>query len=498
MDSTASYDMVHRRIANLSIDTNTFHGQSALISPPESANSARRSSYDMSYHQTPLSTYHPNTPVHFSTQDMYNVLPSDKLKMSFHQFPPSPVDFSSQGQQNYATACNSPTWSSSMVFAQKPDVDNSFYQDSSTLLSTEPDWDSSLMSQHPSADYAPDPSTLFTLPSHDSSMSFMTDIDSSHPENLPNFIAPSQAVHHQPPELVDYNMSLSGWGGLQTPVHDSSILHSSSPAEYSPVTPPTVDCSFDASYIKHELSPSSSIYGHTSRSSLGKKGRKMSKADKRRSICKNVPVSNTNTSITLLTDEQSDMFRVLKDEEKKTFSAGRKMYTCKIAHCRQSFARSEHCKRHETSHADDYPYECYICHHRFDPNDPKSQCKVGKKNNGKQNRNDNSRSHHWTHVKAYLVSNDPLVRERLKQLNKKSKGRNYALAPTQMYELVRNRDTPEQQEVVLKFLNGEAGKEFGVHILWEEKGCPVIPCQETLGIEGCGMCRAKQGKGKKE
>ncbi|KAH0155313.1 hypothetical protein KCU82_g10725, partial [Aureobasidium melanogenum] len=141
MNSTASFNMAHRRIANLSIDTNTFHGQSAMISPPESANSARRSSYDMNFHQTPMSTYHPNTPIHFSSQDVYNVLPSDKMKLSFHQFPPSPVDFT-QGQQNYGTACNSPTWNSSMAFAQEPEVDNSFYQDSSALLSTDQDWNS--------------------------------------------------------------------------------------------------------------------------------------------------------------------------------------------------------------------------------------------------------------------------------------------------------------------------------------------------------------------
>lgn len=496
MEFPASFDMAHRRIANLSIDTNTFHGQSALMSPPESANSARRSSYDMNFHHTPLSTYHPNTPVHFSGQDMYNVLPSDKMKLSFQQFPPSPVDFT-QSQQNYTTACNSPTWNSSMAFAQKTDVDTSFYQDSSTLLSTDQDWNSSTMSHYSHVDYAPDPNSLFMLPSQDTSASFMTDVDSSHHEDLPTFIAPSQALH-QPPEIVDYNMSISGWGGLQTPVHDSTMMHSSSPSEFSPATPPTLDCSFDSAYVKHEISPSSSVYGHASRSSLGKKGRKMSKADKRRSICKSVPVSNSNTSITLLTDEQSDIFRALPEEDKKNFSAGRKTYTCKFDDCQQRFARSEHCKRHETKHADEYPYECYICHHRLDPDDPKSQCKVGKKNNGKQNRNDNSRSHHWTHVKAYLVSNDPLVRERNKQLNKKSKGRNYAIAPTQMYQLVRHRDTPEQQEVVLKFLNGEAGKDFGIHILWEEKGCPVIACPATLGVEGCTMCRAKQGKEKKE
>jgi hypothetical protein len=100
-------------------------------------------------------------------------------------------------------------------------------------------------------------------------------------------------------------------------------------------------------------------------------------------------------------------------------------------------------------------------------------------------------------VKAYLVINDSLVRERNKEANKKSKGRNWPISPVQMLELVREKGTPQQQDVVLKFLNGEAGKDFGVHILWDEEGCPVVPCPETIGAGGCGMCRAKQGKGKK-
>jgi hypothetical protein len=489
----ASFDMAHRLLTNLSIDTNTFHGQSALISPPESANSARRSSYDMNFHQDPLS-YHPNTPVHFTGQDIYNVVPSDKLKIGLQQqqYPPSPVDFT-QGQQNYATACNSPTWTSSMAFVQKPEVDTSFYQDSSTLLSTDQDWNSSTMSHYSQVDYVPDPNSLFMLPSQDPTASFMTDVDSSHHEHLPTFIAPSQAVHQ--PEMLDY-MNISGWGGLQTPVHDSNILHSSSPPEYSPTTPSTLDYSFDSSYIKNEASPSSS-YGNTSRSSLSKKGRKISKADKRRSICKSVALSDSTKSITFLTDEKTETFYHTGPEGREKLKANRKVHICKFSNCTQSFARSEHCKRHENSHSDEYNFCCYICNHRLDPNEPKSQCSVGKKNNGRQNRHDNSRSHHWTHVKAYLVINDSLVRERNKEANKKSKGRNWPISPVQMLELVREKGTPQQQDVVLKFLNGEAGKDFGVHILWDEEGCPVVPCPETIGAGGCGMCRAKQGKGKK-
>ncbi|KAG9527511.1 hypothetical protein KCU93_g5141, partial [Aureobasidium melanogenum] len=496
MNSTASFDMAHRRIANLSIDTNTFHGQSALVSPPESANSARRSSYDMNFHQTPLSTYHPNTPVHFPGQDMYNVLPSDKMKLSFHQFPPSPVDFT-QGQQNYGTACNSPTWNSSMAFPQKPEADASFYHDSSALLSTDQDWNSSTMSYHSNVDYAPDPNSLFMLPSQDTSASFMTDVDSSHHEDLPTFIAPSQAVH-QPPEIIDYNMSISGWGGLQTPVHDSNILHSSSPPDFSPITPSTLDCSFDSSYVKNEVSPSSSVYGHASRSSLGKKGRKMSKADKRRSICKSVPVSNSSTSITVLTDEQSEIFHGLNDEDRKNFSAGKKMHKCKT--CNSKFGRSEHCKRHETTHSGESKFHCYLWAHRLDPNNPKSQCTVGKNGDGKQNRGDNNRSHHWTHVKAYLVLNDALVRERSKTTNgkAKSRGRNWPVSPTQFLTLVRSQDSLEQQEKVLSFMNGESGRDFGVHILWDKEGCPVIPCSMSIGAGPCDMCRSKQGKKEKK
>ncbi|KAH0284991.1 hypothetical protein M436DRAFT_84610 [Aureobasidium namibiae CBS 147.97] len=492
----ASFDMAHRRLTNLSIDTNTFHGQTALISPPESANSARRSSYDMSFHHDPLS-YHPNTPVHFTGQDIYNVTPSEKLKIVLHQqYPPSPVDFA-QGQQHYTTACNSPTWTSSMTFTQKPEVDTSFYQDSSTLLSTDQDWNSS-MSHYSQVDYAPDPNSLFMLPSQDPTASFMTDVDSSHHEHLPTFITPSQAVHQ--PEMIDYSLSVSGWGGLQTPVHDSNTLHSSSPPEFSPVTPTTLEFSFESSYVKNETSPASSFYGSTSRSSLSKKGRKMSKADKRRAICKSVPLSNSaKSSITFLTDEKSEEFFYTGKEGRQNLKndANSKKHKCKFPTCEQSFARSEHCKRHENSHSKELHFSCYICDHRLDPNEPKSRCSVGKANNGRQNRHDNSRSHHWTHVKAYLVIHDALVRERNKTANKKSKGRNWPISPEQMLKLVRARDTPQQQDVVLKFLNGEAGKDFGVHILWEEDGCPVVPCPETVGAGGCGMCRAKQGKGKK-
>lgn len=491
----ASFDMAHRRLTNLSIDTDTFQGQSALISPPESANSARRSSYDMNFNHDPLS-YHPNTPVHFTGQDMYNVMPSEKLKIGLQQYPPSPVDFT-QGQQLYTTACNSPTWTSSLTFNPKPDVDTSFYQDSSTLLSADQDWNSSTMSHYPQVDYAPDPNSLFMLPSHDASASFMTDSESSQHEHLPTFIAPSQAVHQ--PEMIDYNLSVSGWGGVQTPVHDSNILHSSSPPEFSPVTP-TFDFSFDSSYVKNGTSPASSFHTSTSRSSLSKKGRKMSKADKRRSICKNVALSNSaKSSVTFLTDEQSERFFHTGKEGRQNLKddAISKKHKCKYPTCTRGFARSEHCKRHENSHSKDFHYSCYICDHRLDPNEPKSRCTVGKENNGKQNRNDNSRSHHWTHVKAYLVIHDTLVRERNKTVNKKSKGRNWPISPKQMLELVRARDTPQQQDVVLKFLNGEAGKDFGVHILWEEDGCPVVPCSETVGMGACGMCRIKPGKGKK-
>jgi hypothetical protein len=490
----ASFDMAHRRLTNLSIDTNTFHGQSALISPPESANSARRSSYDMNFNHDPLSTYHPNTPVHFTGQDIYNVMPSDKLKIGYQQYPPSPVDFS-QAPQNYATACNSPTWTSSMTFTQKAEIDTSFYQDSSTLLSTDQDWNSSTLSQYPQVDYAPDPNSLFMLPSQDPTASFMTDVDPSHHEHLPTFIAPSQAVHQ--PEMLDYNMSISGWGGLQTPVHDSNILHSSSPPEYSPMTPSTLDCSFDSSYVKNEASPSSSFYGSTSRSSLSKKGRKMSKAERRRSICKSVALSNSDKSITFLTDEKSTKFYHTNKDGREKLRANRKVHKCKYENCKGSFARSEHCKRHENSHSEEFHFSCYISGRSLDPDEPKSRCTVGKKQNGKQNRHDNSRSHHWTHVKAYLVAHNALVRERNKQANKKSKGRNWPISPVQMLGLVRERDTPQQQDVVLKFLNGEAGKDFGVHILWDEEGCPVVPCPGAVGAGGCGMCRTKQGKGKK-
>ncbi|KAI4722799.1 hypothetical protein E4T48_00868 [Aureobasidium sp. EXF-10727] len=490
----ASFEMSHRRMANLSIDTNAFHGQSALISPPESANSARRSSYDMSFHQTPLSDYHPNTPIHLG-QDMYNAMPSDKLKLPFQQYPPSPVDFT-PGQQHYSTACNSPTWNSS-AYAHKPEVDTSFYQDSSALLSTD-HWNSSTMSHYSDVDYAPDPNSLFMLPSQDPSASFMTDVDSQQ-EQLPTFIAPSQAVH-QPPEL-EYSMGISGWGGFQTPVHDSNILHSSSPPEFSPVTPTNLEYSFDASYVSHEASPSSSLYGTSTRSSLTKKGRKMSKADKRRSVCRSVTVNDSNTSITLLTDEKSAAYSRLskEDQENLKSTADEKLHHCKHSGCTMKFARSEHCKRHQIKHANKYDYACYIADHRLNPEDPKTQCTVGE-GKGKQNRNDNSRSHHWTHVKAWLVIHDPLVRERNKPLNgkPKNKGRNCPISPTQMLTLVRNRDSAPDQEVVLKFLNGEAGRDFRVHILWEEEGCPVVPCPCTVGASSCGMCRPIQGKGKKQ
>jgi hypothetical protein len=492
----AGFDMAHRRLANLSIDTNTFHGQTALISPPESANSARRSSYDMNFSHEPISTFLPNTPVHFTGQDIYNVMPSDKLKLGFQQYPPSPVDFT-QALQHYTTACNSPTWTSSMTFTQKPEVDTSFYQDSSTLLSTDQDWNSSTLSHYPQVDYVPDPNSLYMLPTQDPSASFMTDVDSSHHEHLPTFIAPSQAVHQ--PEMLDCNMNLSGWGGLQTPVHDSNILHSSSPPEYSPMTPTTLDCSFNSSYIEDETSPSSSFYNSTSsRSTLYKKGRKMSRAEKRRSICKNVGLSNSDKPITFYDDERAEKYFYTDKDGREKIKADRKVHYCKYPDCTQKFARSEHCKRHENSHSEVYNFSCYIASSRLDPNEAKSICTVGKNHNGKQNRHDNSRSHHWTHVKAYLVAHDALVLERNKAASKKSKGRNWPISPQQMLELVRERDTPQQQDVVLKFLNGEAGKDFGVHILWEEEGCPVVPCPATVGVDGgCGMCRAKQGKGKK-
>lgn len=426
---------------------------------------------------------------------MYNVLPADKMKLSFNQFPPSPVDFT-HGQQNYATACNSPTWTSPMAFAQKPDVDNSFYQNSSALLSTNQDWNSSTMSHYPTVDCAPDPNSSFMLPSQDTSASFMTEVDASHHEDLPTFIAPSQAVHQ--PEIVDYNMSISGWGGLQTPMHDSTMLQSSSPSEFSPVTPPTLDSSFDSSYVKHEISPSSSVYGHTSRSSLGKKGRKISKADKRRSICKSVPVSNSTTSITLLTDERSEIFHGLNDEDKKNFSAGKKMHKCKT--CNSKFGRSEHCKRHEDTHSGESKFHCYLWDHRLDPNNPKSQCTVGKNGDGRQNRGDNNRYHHWTHVKAYLVLNDALVRERSKTVTgkAKSRGRNYPVSPMQFLTMVRSQGSLEQQEKVLSFMNGESGRDFGIHILWDKEGCPVVPCSMAIGAGACTMCRSKQGKKEKK
>ena len=493
MMGPVSFDMAHHRLTNLSIDTNTFHGQSALMTPPESAKSARRSSYDMNFNNHDPLSYHPNTPVHSTGQDMYSIMPSDKSKIGLqHQYPPSPVDFT-QGQQNYTTACNSPTWNSSMTFTQKPEVDTSFYHDSSTLLSTDQDWNSSTMSHYPQVDYNPDPNSLFMLPSQDPSASFMTDVDSSHHEHLPTFIAPSQAVHQ--PEMIDYNLSMSGWGGLQTPVHDNNILHSSSPAEFSPVTPSTLDYSFDSSYTKNEASPASSFYASTFRSSLCKKGRKMSKAEKRRSICKSVSLSNSNKPIEFLTDEQSVEFYHTNRDDREKFKANRKVHKCKFKGCKDSFARSEHCKRHENSHSGEYNFACYICDYRLDPNEPKSRCTVGN-GKGKQNRNDNSRSHHYTHVKAYLVSNDPLVRERNKA-NKKSKGRNWPISPMQMLKLVRARDNPQQQDVVLKFINGETGKDFGVHILWDEEGCPVVTCSEHVGMGACGMCRTTQGKGKK-
>ncbi|KAI5194114.1 hypothetical protein E4T39_08784 [Aureobasidium subglaciale] len=481
----ANFDITHRRLNHLSIDTTAFLGQSSLISPPESANSARRSSYDMSFH-TPASMPHPNTPVHFSSHDMYNVAPTEKMKLSLNQYPPSPVDFK-QSQQSYGTtACNSPTWNSSMAFDQKAGADGSFYQESSTLLSADQDWNSSTMSHYPNVDYLPDPTSLYMLPSHEPSASFMSDVDSSHHDSLPAFIAPNQAVHQ--PEM-DYNMGISGWG-LQTPVHDHSVLHSSSPPEYSPMTPSNLDCSFDNSYAKIEASPSASLLSH-SRSTLSKKGRKMSKLDKRRSICKNVPVTDSDTSITLLTDEKSETFRQNK------YNPDRKMHEC--GHCKQKFQRSEHCKRHEQSHLDEHPYECYIATTPLDPSDPTSTCKVGKKGKGSQNRRDNSRSHHWTHLKAWMAANDPLVREPNRAQGKCNRGRNKAVGPVRYYELIRSKDTVQQQEIVLRFLNQEAGKEFGAHVLWEVEGCPVVACRGGAGqAEGCGMCRSGKAGSKKK
>ncbi|THW08123.1 hypothetical protein D6D26_00522 [Aureobasidium pullulans] len=484
MDS-ATYELAHRRVANLSIDTNNFQGPSALISPPESANSARRSSYDMNFNHTPVSTYHPNTPVHhFGSQEMYNVGQTDKINVDL-QYPPSPVDFSSGPQSYGATACNSPTWNSSIAFEQKA-MDNSFYQESSTLLSTDQGWNSSTMSHYSNVDYAPDPSSLYMLPSQDPSSSFMADVDTSQHESLPSYIAPNQAVYQ--PEL-DHSMSLSGWG-LQTPVHDHSILHSSSPAEYSPLTPSTLEHSFDHSYAQHDVSPSSSVNVHTTRSGMGKRGRKVSKQDKRKSIIRNVPIANS-TSINFSIDKQAQDFYV-----NKIVDPNRKLHECPS--CERKFQRSEHCKRHEASHADRYDFSCFISEFPLDPCDDKSQCKVGKMHNGKQNRNDNSRSHVWTHVKAWLVANSALVKEVNLSQNKKNRGRNIPISPAQLLKLCTDRDTPSQQDTVLKFLNGEAGKDLGVHILWHEKGCPVVRCLGGVGQEGgCTMCRVKPGHKKK-
>ncbi|THW22656.1 hypothetical protein D6C85_08564 [Aureobasidium pullulans] len=481
----ATYELAHRRVANLSIDTNNFQGPSALISPPESANSARRSSYDMNFNHTPVSTYHPNTPVHhFGSQEMYNVGQTDKINVDL-QYPPSPVDFSSGPQSYGATACNSPTWNSSIAFEQKA-MDNSFYQESSTLLSTDQDWNSSTMSHYSNVDYAPDPSSLYMLPSQDPSSSFMADVDTSQHESLPSYIAPNQAVYQ--PEL-DHSMSLSGWG-LQTPVHDHSILHSSSPAEYSPLTPSTLEHSFDHSYAQHDVSPSSSVNVHTTRSGMGKRGRKVSKQDKRKSIIRNVPIANS-TSINFSIDKQAQDFYV-----NKIVDPNRKLHECPS--CERKFQRSEHCKRHEASHADRYDFSCFISEFPLDPCDDKSQCKVGKMHNGKQNRNDNSRSHVWTHVKAWLVANSALVKEVNLSQNKKNRGRNIPISPAQLLKLCTDRDTPSQQDTVLKFLNGEAGKDLGVHILWHEKGCPVVRCLGGVGQEGgCTMCRVKPGHKKK-
>lgn len=495
MDSQAAYEFTRKGFGHLTIDTNAAHGGASLMTPPESASSHRRHSYDVNLQQTPMSMYHPNTPVFAGgNPNSYDVGPNDMLKMSFQgldndaKFLPSSVDFTS-GQQSYVpTACNSPSWPLSIAFEQKSAVGGNFYQDSATLLSNDQDWNTSTLG-YSSVDYHhQDPNQLFTLPSEDPSSSFFSEADSSHHEQLPGFIAPSQAVHQ--PE-VDYNMTGCGWN-TDTPVHDGNILHSSSPTEFSPVTPSTYDYSFDAA-IKSESSPPSSVYiPSATRSCLSKKGRKTSKLNRRHTTgntYQDVHFNGTGT-VDLVVSEPAARFKRLQREGKKP-STDTKGHRCPL--CEQRFARSEHCKRHMQSHTDEYPYLCYWS------GPTKDDCRVGKKGNGSQNRRDNSHSHLWTHLKPWCVEHSPIAKERNRLCNKKSKGRNHPVSPTEMLLRVRGRvtDTVQRQDQILDFLNKEAGKDLDVHILWDVDGCPIVPCVGRAGLEGgCTMCRTKTNKKK--
>jgi hypothetical protein len=464
-----SYEYTTKRVGDMSLMVDTKYHYGGLVSPPESACEARRSSYDMGHLQTPGSTYHPNTPVHSFSSDTISLAPTDKVHLTFEdvKYPHSPIE-DVYNQHTLATVCDS----SSLL---NPSM-SSIYQDGASLLAADEDWSSSMMSHYSQVDYNPDQSHLFMVPQQDPSPSFMS--DSASYDLLPEFIAPGQAVHR--PE--DYsNLSFSGWG-TTTPVHDSNILHSSSPADFSPVTPATIDHSEEASFTNIETSPSSSIHSLPRRSSSSKKGRKSVKNQKRLSMSKNLP-----NSITYITDERSETFyqRKLKNPAHK-LAKEEKIFKCFM--CTDSFGRAEHHKRHLKKHNDERPYRCYLNDRPLAPGE-ELPCKAGKRKNGATSRSDNARSHNLTHLRAWLVLYDILFKALMSDLGKHPKARNEPISPVMMLRFARARGSPELCKETLEFLNKEIGKD-GLHILWEEPGCPTVLCVGGAGQPGgCKMCR---------
>jgi hypothetical protein len=216
---------------------------------------------------------------------------------------------------------------------------------------------------------------------------------------------------------------------------------------------------------------------------LSKKGRKTNKTKKRQSIRQDVA-----GSITLVTDQKSEDFRQekLKDPAHKPEGI-KKPYRCGL--CDQEFLRSEHCKRHLKCHSDECPFHCYL-NDRVLASDEPLPCRAGRKNDGAQNRGDNARTHACTHLSAWLAANDPLVRAYLLAINKTPRGRNVHISPVEMLVFVRARGSVEQSNEMLAWLNKETGKNYSVHIMWEEEGCPVVRCIGGAGQPGgCQMCR---------
>lgn len=406
----------------------------------------------------------------YAGADAYNNLsPDDGLHLAFHGLDAPGHGFS-------VDPCGSPAWPSTTLVDAKPFVDTSFFEENNP-------WES----QYSSNNYAEQ--QLFALPPQDSTTNFFSHLQTSTHESLPACIAPGEAVKHLDVDYTTISPINQGWE-LQSPVEESNILYSSSsPAEYSPLTPSNLDYPFDASYIKNEPSPSSSLYLSRTRSTIGKKGRKSTKAQKR-STRKNIQGPNS-TAIEFSSTDRADRFRAERLRTSDTTTTAptiiqernAKLHYCEI--CDARFERSEHCKRHKQKHSNEHPFKCYIS----------GRCRVGKKKDGSQNRQDNSRQHHWTHVKAWLVANNALVTSRNKAMAKRCKGRNTEISPAEMYAYVRARDDRKQQQDVLEFLNKEAGKEFKVHIEWERQGCPVVACLGGAGeVGGCRMCRPPQGK----